>query len=344
MTREPASLRLAGVAAAPGGAAVLHEVDLEVEAGTCTAVLGPSGAGKTTLLRVVAGLEPASSGTVLVGDDDVTDLPPHRRQIGVVFQEPRLFPHRTVRDNVAFGLEVAGVDTGERRDRADALLGRVGLADLGDRTVEGLSGGEQQRINLARALAVDPRVLLLDEPLSSVDPERRDDLRAVIVEAATGVTRVHVTHDRAEAAQLGDRIAVLVDGDLRQHAPPREVFEQPCDATVARMLGAVVLEGVVRDGRFLLDGGAIPVDGDDGPAALAVQPGSVRLGTGPLSGTVVSCAYRGADARVVLELGDGTSLPADVAPSECPAVGATIAVDLAVVHRLARPSEPGAST
>lgn len=343
MTRAPASLRLAGVAAAPGDATVLHAVDLEVEAGTCTAVLGPSGAGKTTLLRVVAGLEPASAGTVLVGDDDVTDLPPHKRQIGVVFQEPRLFPHRTVRDNVAFGLEVAGVDRDERTDRADELLGRVGLADLGDRTVEGLSGGEQQRINLARALAVEPQVLLLDEPLSSVDPERRDELRAVIAEVATGVTRVHVTHDRAEAAQLGDRIAVLIDGVLKQHARPREVFEQPCDATAARMLGAVVLRGTVRDGRFDLDGGSIPVDGPDGPAALALQPGSVRLGDGPLSGTVVSCAYRGADARVVVRLGDGTELPAHTAPDDCPPVGATIAVDLPVVHRLPSSTDEGPS-
>lgn len=329
-------LVLQGVAAAPGGAEVLSGVDLEVPSGSCTAVLGPSGAGKTTLLRVVAGLEPAAAGSIRAGGRDLTDLPAHQRRVGVVFQEPRLFPHRAVRDNVAFGLEVAGVAADERHRRAGELLDRVGLADLGDRTVEGLSGGEQQRINLARALAVDPDVLLLDEPLSSVDPERRDALLAVIAEATAGLTRVHVTHDRGEAAEVGDRVAVLLGGRIVQHAPAQQLFEQPHDAAVAAMLGATVLAGDVRDGRLRLPAGEVAVDGPDGPTAVAVRPEAVRLGSGPLRATVTAATYRGATVRVVLDLGDGTELPADVGPDTAARVGATIDVDILHLHRLHR--------
>jgi len=333
---DASGLALSGVAARPGGADVLSGVDLEVAGGTCTAVLGPSGAGKTTLLRVVAGLEPAATGTIRIGGRELTDLPAHRRRVGVVFQEPRLFPHRTVRDNVAFGLEVAGVGAAQRRDRATELLDRVGLAGLGDRTVEGLSGGEQQRINLARALAIDPDVLLLDEPLSSVDPERRDGLLAVIDEATAGLTRVHVTHDRAEAAEVGDHIAVLLGGRIVQHASPRELFERPHDAEVARMLGATVLTGEVRDGKLRLPAGEVALDGPDGPAAVAVRPEAVRLGRGGLRATVTAATYRGTTVRVTLDLGDGIELLADVGPDAAPRVGATIDLDIAHLHRLHR--------
>lgn len=327
-------LQLTDVAAAPGGTPVLHDVTMRVPTGTCTAVLGASGAGKTTLLRVVAGLEPATAGSVHVAGRDLTDVPTHRRRVGVVFQEPRLLPHRTVRDNVAFGLEVAGVDRTERHRRADELLARVGLADTGDRTVEGLSGGEQQRINLARALAVEPDVLLLDEPLSSVDPERRDDLRTVIAEAAAGLTRLHVTHDRAEAAEVGDRIAVLADGTVAQHAAARALFEAPATTAVATLLGATVLRGHVRDGRLELPAGRIGLQGPDGPATIAVRPEDVTLGAGPLQATVVRTAYRGAVLRVVLALDDDTVLPADVPPATTVTAGSTIAFDLARIHRL----------
>ncbi len=337
---DRAGLSLVGVGASPGGTPVLGGVDLDVPTGTCTAVLGASGAGKTTLLRVVAGLEPATAGRVHVAGRDVTALPAHRRRVGVVFQEPRLFPHRTVRDNVAFGLEVAGVGADERRDRAETLLDRVGLAGTGDRTVEGLSGGEQQRINLARALAVDPDLLLLDEPLSSVDPERRDDLRTVIAETTAGMTRVHVTHDRAEAAEVGDHVAVLLRGAIAQHDPARTVFEAPRTAGVAALLGATVLHGEVRDGMLHLAGGAVPLDGPDGRAAVAVRPESVRLGDGPLRGTVVRSTYRGATQRVVVDLGDGGDLAVDVGADTTYATGATIDLDLVRPHRL----DDGATT
>lgn len=331
---DPTGLQLVGVAAAPGGAAVLQAIDLEVAAGTCTAVLGPSGAGKTTLLRVVAGLEEASAGTISIGGKDVTRVPAHRRRVAVVFQEPRLFPHRTVRDNVTFGLEVAHVDAATRAGRADELLDRVGLTGLAERTVEGLSGGEQQRINLARALAVEPAVLLLDEPLSSVDPERRDDLLSLIAEVTAGLTRLHVTHDRAEAAEVGDRVAVMLGGRIVQHAPARELFERPCNAEVATMLGAAVLTGTVRDGMLELPAGQVFVDGPDGAAIVAVRPESVRLGDGPLRATVTSVTYRGATLRVVLDLGDGTRLPADVDPGTNVPVGSTVPLDLTHLHRL----------
>lgn len=333
-------LVLTDVTATPGGTAVLRDVDLAVPTGTCTAVLGASGAGKTTLLRVVAGLQQVAAGRVHVAGRDVTDVAAHRRRVGVVFQEPRLFPHRTVRANVAFGLEVAGVARDERDGRAEDLLERVGLTGTGDRTVEGLSGGEQQRINLARALAVDPDVLLLDEPLSSVDPERRDDLRAVIAEAAAGLTRLHVTHDRAEAAEVGDQIAVLLDGTIAQHAPARDLFEAPASEDVAAMLGATVLRGEVRDGRLHLPAGTIHLDGADGPAAIAVRPEAVDVGDGPLRATVLRTTYRGSAVRIVLDLGDGTTLPADVPPDTDLVAGATITFDLPRRHRLPHGARP----
>ncbi len=327
-------LRLEGVTATPGGARVLDGLDLAVPAGTCTAVLGPSGVGKTTLLRVVAGLERVAAGRVLVDDRDVTDVPTHRRRVGVVFQEPRLFPHRSVRDNVAFGPEVAGASADQRRARADDLLDRVGLAGLGDRTVEGLSGGEQQRINLARALAVEPDVLLLDEPLSSVDPTQRDGLRAVIAAATAGLTRVHVTHDLAEAAEVGDHVAVLLGGRIAQHDAPRTLFRAPGDVAVARLLGTTVLHGDVRDGRLQLPDGWLEVGGPDGRAAVAVRPEDVRIGSGPLRATVEGTTFRASTVRVDLDIGDGTTLPVDAPPDTDVTSGATIAVDVTHAHRL----------
>jgi len=337
-TAAAAGLALQGVAASPGGVAVLRDVDLVVPVGTTTTVIGPSGAGKTTLLRVVAGLTPAAAGRVLVDGRDLTDVPAHRRGVGVVFQEPRLFPDRTVADNVAFGLEMVRVPRPERRRRAVELLDRVGLGGTADLPVHGLSGGEQQRVNLARALAVHPPVLLLDEPLAAVDPDRREDLRALLAEVTAGVTTLYVTHDRAEAAELGDAVAVVVEGRLVQHTPPEELFQRPASGAVARLVGASnLLHGDVRAGVLAVAGGRLPMAGPDGPATIAVRPERVVLGRGPLRATVVATRFVGSHVRVDLRAADGTTLVADVAPTDAPVTGADVAVDLPDPWRLPDP-------
>lgn len=338
-------LRLDDVSARPGGVAVLDHVDLTVDAGTTTTLVGPSGAGKTTLLRVVAGLEAAATGSVHVGDRDLTPTPVHRRRIGVVFQEPRLLPHRTVIDNVAFGLEAAGTGRDERRARAAALLEAVGLAAVADTGVTSLSGGEQQRVNLARALAVDPPVLLLDEPLAAVDAERREELRTLVADLTADRTTLHVTHDLAEAAELGDRVAVLLGGRVVQHGPPREVLDHPADVDVARFVGATtLLAGTVRDGVLLVagaDGDAWPlhpVGGPDGPATVAVRPEHVRVtayaGEGPPPGVVETCSYRGTHVRLRVRLPGGATVAADVAADEARGPGARVTIGLRHAHRL----------
>lgn len=341
----PAALRLSGVEAAPGGARVLHGVDLVVPAGATTVLVGPSGVGKTTLLRVVSGLERAVAGRVEVGGRDVTTAAPHRRRLGVVFQEPRLLGHRSVGGNVALGLGTGRVTADERAARVEQLLAAVGLAGLGDRAVGGLSGGEQQRVNLARALAPDPRVLLMDEPLAAVDPARRAALRSLVARLTTDRTVLHVTHDLTEAAELGDRLAVLLDGRIVQEGTPRDVLEHPATAAVAALVGAdVLLGGVVRRGRFHLgDGGpaVATVGGADGPAALAVRPEHVVLDdTGPLRGQVVASTYRGDHARVTLVLDDDQQVAAHVAVDDAPAVGTSVGATLRHHHRLPTTEAP----
>ena len=201
---------------------ILAGLDLELPAGELTALVGPSGAGKTTLLRAIAGLQRVESGTIDLGGSPIVDLPAHRRGVGLVFQQPRLLPHLNVIDNVAFPLRLARVARAERTERARALLSEVGLAGMADRGVRGLSGGEQQRVALARALSARPRLLLLDEPLSALDPARRDELRDLIAAIVRehGLTTLLVTHDRAEAARLGDSLAIMLEGHVVQTRRP----------------------------------------------------------------------------------------------------------------------------
>ena len=211
------TLELRGIELARGGKTILDGVSLTVADGEIVCLTGPSGSGKTTLLRVIAGLAAPDAGTVVFAGADLRDVPVHRRGFGLVFQDHALFPHRDVASNVAFGLRMQGVHRRELASRVAAQLELVGLADAGRRDVTTLSGGEQQRVALARALAPRPRLLLMDEPLASLDRELRDrlalDLRRIL--RAVGISAIHVTHDLAEAATVGDRtvaLASLVDG------------------------------------------------------------------------------------------------------------------------------------
>lgn len=327
---------------APGGAPVLRNLDLEVPDGTRTVLVGPSGAGKTTLLRAICGLERASAGSVAIGDHSVEGLPAHRRRCAMVFQEPRLLPNLDLVDNVAFALRGAGVRQSERRARARDLLGEVGLGGFGDRNVSGLSGGEQQRVALARALCPEPELLLLDEPLAAVDPNRRAALLRLIVELQRqrGVTMLAVTHDRGEAAELGERVALMLEGQIIQHDRPWELFERPAGAAVAGFFGANVVRGPVRSGQLLLGEAGIPVPGPDGKATLTIRPERVLLDPASrLRMTVVEATYVGTYVRLALK-GSDASLEAHCDVAVAPPAGAEVGVTLPQ-DRLWRIPDPG---
>ena len=239
-------LALRGVEVRFGDVPAVTGADLDLGAGELLALLGPSGCGKSTLLRAIAGLEPLAAGTISLDGDDITAVSPEVRPFGLMFQDHALFPHRNVGQNVEFGLRMNDVDPGARRERVVELLELVGLAGYERRAVTTLSGGEAQRVALARALAPAPRVLLLDEPLGSLDRHLRDrligELPAVL--DATGTAAIHVTHDHDEAFALGDRVGVMHDGRLHQVDPPSEVWAAPRSLVVARILGHTnVIEG-----------------------------------------------------------------------------------------------------
>lgn len=342
-----AGLRCHGLAVAPGGATVLHDVDLEVAAGSLTVLVGPSGAGKTTLLRAIAGLEDVAAGTIELGGRDLAGVATHERAIAVVFQEPRLFPSLDVADNVSFALRMGGMPATERRAVAAGLLEDVGLGGFDNRSVRHLSGGEQQRVGLARALAGNPELLLLDEPLAAVDPNRRDDLRRLVrrLQRERAVTAVYITHDRADAAELGDRVAVMIEGRIIQHARPDELFERPRSAVVARFFGSSnLLTGIVRDGRLPVGPASIEVPGPDGPATVTIRPEQVVLDAdGPLELTVRECAYHGSYVRLLLadHGGSGLAIEAHAAPATAPSLDQSVRVTLpaASLWRLPEPDE-----
>lgn len=324
-------LRCCDLTVARSGSVILRRVSLEVPSGSRTVLVGPSGAGKTTLLRAIAGLEPVEAGLLELGGRPLNGVPSHKRKIAFVFQEPRLLPHFDVLENVAFGLRVAGVRRRERRERAKELLNEVGLAALAGRCVQGLSTGEQQRVALARALCVEPELLLLDEPLAAVDPNRREGLRRLIVriQEQRALTTVLVTHDRAEAAELGQRVALMLEGRIIQHDEPQSLFERPASPAVARFFGAAnLLRGHVVDGLLRVGDVQVPVQGADGEAAFVIRPERLRISEGsPLRAEVREAAYMGSHVRLLLRR-DGLVLEAHVASDEVPPVGAVVGVEL----------------
>jgi len=261
------------------GQLVLAEISLTVDEGEILVLLGPSGSGKTTILRLISGFETPDEGAIMVDGEEVTGLPPERRNFGMVFQHYALFPHMTVADNIAFGLESRNIDREEIEGRVSEVLELVDLADFGARRVQEISGGQQQRVALARALAPHPRVLLLDEPLSNLDPELRERTRRQLRQAIrrVGLTAVWVTHEQEEAFDVGDRVALLERGSLAQVGPPEELYLEPQSRFVAAFVGrASVLMGEqkadgrvqIGDGRFRGHGVCWPAD-----AAAPVEPG-----------------------------------------------------------------------
>jgi ABC-type Fe3+/spermidine/putrescine transport system ATPase subunit len=312
-----------------GKTLALAGVDLAVPAGEIVALLGPSGCGKTTLLRIVAGLEQPDQGRVLLEGADLLGLPVHRRNFGLMFQEFALFPHRTVFENVAFGLRMAAGDqrpsAAQINRRVAEMLELVNLAGYGDRSIFALSGGERQRVALARSLAPNPRLLMLDEPLGSLDRALREELMSElrVILKGVGVTALYVTHDQQEALAVADRIVVMNRGRIEQVGAPPQVYAQPANEFVARFLGFQNLLPAVVDwarselittplGQFLLAEDA-PKGPDNRPLLLLIRPqAALRIephqddlpgdGVNRLYGVVQSVSFRGDYQRIAVEV------------------------------------------
>ncbi len=312
-----------------GAVAALDDVSVDFADGEFFGLLGPSGSGKTTLLRAVAGFVDLDAGEIRIDGVPVADRPVHRREIGMVFQNYALFPHLTVRDNIAFGLAVRGRPRSEIDAEVRRMLGLVRLAGLEARKPRQLSGGQQQRVALARALVTRPRVLLLDEPLGALDKRLRQEMQVELkrIQRAVGITAIFVTHDQEEALTLSDRIAILNEGRILQIGPPTEVYERPATSFAARFLGdANVLEGRVVAGGIEVAGigvvraaGRLPPVGE--LARLAIRPekfsiGSAGDGTAPdsnrIRGVVRHVVYSGTSITYQVEVGQVSTWIFDV--------------------------------
>ena len=268
-----ASLDVDRVEVAYGAVKVLKQVSLAVRPGEFVALLGSSGCGKTTLLRAISGFVPVSSGRILVEERDTTGLPPDKRDMAMVFQSYALWPHMTAAGNIGYGLKLRGWDRARIVQRVNQMLAMLKLDGLGERMVTQLSGGQRQRVALGRALAIDPRILLLDEPLSNLDARIREDVRHEIkaLQNKLGITAIHVTHDREEAMVMADRIVILDAGEIAQAGAPEEVYNRPASPFVASFMGA----GNIVRLQARSDGGALLLGAGDHSNQIRVPPGSV---------------------------------------------------------------------
>ncbi len=310
-------VRLEGVVKRFDDMVAVDGITVEIPRGSFFALLGPSGCGKTTTLRMIGGFEEPTEGRIFLGDQDVVGLPPYKRDVNTVFQSYALFPHMSIEDNIAFGLERKGVPKGELKGRVAEMLELVGLAGFGKRKPRQLSGGQQQRVALGRALVNHPRVLLLDEPLGALDLKLRKHMQLELkrIQHEVGITFVHVTHDQEEAMTMADQIAVMNRGHIEQLGQPQELYERPGTAFVAGFLGASnLLSGKVEgpDAIRLDDGTVVraTVDGRTGPVAAGVRPEKITIGAGggvnELPGTVSESAYIGVATQVVVRTAAGT--------------------------------------
>jgi thiamine transport system ATP-binding protein len=324
-------LEIEGLVVRYGDTTAVDHVDLAAGEAEVVAILGPSGCGKTSVLRAVAGLETPAAGRIRLDGRDVTAVPVHRRGIGLMFQDFALFPHRDVEANVAFGLRMRGDGRSAIRERVAEVLDLVGMTGYGHRKVFELSGGEQQRVALARALAPAPRLLMLDEPLGSLDRTLRDRLVAELRElfGRLGITTLYVTHDQTEAFTVADRVVLMRAGRVVQQGTPEEVWGQPADELAARFLGFTNLVPVdVEDGIAATPWGPVPVGGVAGPRLLLIRPDGLVLGGGPVTGKAQGAAFRGDHFRVTVATEAGPVLDADIAAGAVPAMGDTVAMTI----------------
>jgi putative spermidine/putrescine transport system ATP-binding protein len=321
--RHPAELRMEDLDRRFGSTAAVSRLNLVVEAGSLVALLGPSGCGKTTTLRMIAGFEPPDHGRIVLAGRDITGLPPHHRALGMVFQNYSLFPHKTVGENVAFGLRMAGMSRADRDVEVRRMLDLVKLSGYADRYPAQLSGGQQQRVALARSLVPNPRVLLLDEPLGALDKGLRESMQFELrsMQQRFGITTVLVTHDQEEALSMSDRIAVMSRGRILQVGSAAEIYDRPATRFVAEFLGAANIfegrpisgEGGTRIEIMGLEGNVIhfmaPTNSLSGDQiVLSVRPERVLIGPAAeglpnrLQATVLSAAFRGTYAAYQLHV------------------------------------------
>ena len=346
-----------------GPTAVVSGINLAIEEGEMFTLLGPSGCGKTTLLRLVAGFYSADEGEILFDEQRVNDVPPHQRGIGMVFQNYALWPHMTVFDNVAYGLKLQKIDRSKVADQVKSGLEKVKLTGLGDRYPGQLSGGQQQRVALARALVLNPKILLLDEPLSNLDAKIRIQVRAEIrkLQKELGITTVYVTHDQEEALTLSDRIAVFNQGQVLQVGPPKELYERPANRFVADFIGINnLIEGTVLEvdaalrrlrvktafGEMvgLADGRLKAND----RCLLCIRPengsidGAAAAGRNLLSGRITFAAYMGNALRYDVELVQGVIFKIDIRDpwhhQQLP-MGSSVSINVPVTSTVAIPAE-----
>ncbi|MCI5076114.1 ABC transporter ATP-binding protein [Oricola sp.] len=332
--RERGYLILDAVTAMYGETVAVDKITLEIDKGELLSLLGPSGCGKTTTLRMIAGFVPPASGHITINGKDITNRPPHKRNIGVVFQSYALFPHLSALENVAYGLRMRHVPAAERLERAKAALETVGLAPFAERLPGNLSGGQQQRVALARALVIEPEVLLLDEPLSNLDANLRSEMRDEIrtLQQRLGITTIFVTHDQQEALSMSDRIAVMSGGVISELGTPTMLCDAPKTAFTARFLGArTVLSGDVEGGVFQSKG--VSCSGAPDSATLMVlrasrlRPSDNPSGPLSLSGTISSVNYLGETFEIDLASASGPVrliIPSDM---PTPVVGAVTRVE-----------------
>ena len=298
----------------------LDHVDIDVRSGEFLTLLGPSGSGKTTLLMVLAGFTRPDFGSLRFGDREVIRMPPHRRDVGMVFQNYALFPHMTVAGNIAFPLRMRGVSKGDMGERVESALSTVQLDGFADRRIDQLSGGQKQRVALARAIVFEPRILLMDEPLSALDKKLRDHMQIELrhLHEKLGMTTVYVTHDQREALTMSDRVAVINHGRLVQCDAPRTIYDHPASPFVANFIGESTLVPVeVVDGMAVLNGQALRVPGDlpDSGCQLMLRPERLTVlpeGDHPdfnvFPGTVDEVVYQGESFVAYVTLRDGTQV------------------------------------
>ena len=320
----------------------VKEIDIELQSGEFLTFLGPSGCGKTTTLQIVGGFVTPSRGLITIGGKDVTNLPPYKRNVGMVFQNYALFPHMTINDNVAFGLKMRGVPVAERKTRVRQALEMVRLESFGERLPSQISGGQQQRVALARALVIRPDVLLLDEPFGALDKQLRDQMRFELreLQKELRISTIFVTHDQDEALSMSDRIVVMSKGRVEQIGTPIEVYEKPRTRFVAAFMGHVNIlpvQGFDAAARSLRAGGIdLPAGNDPGPGtSVVIRPESLTLtptGSAEAQGRIIGETYLGANIQYVVELSPDqrlTTLRPNRAQDQAPRVGDRVMIAVA---------------
>jgi len=335
------SLILRNISKRFGNVIALDNFNLEVGVGELVALLGPSGCGKTTALRVVAGLEHQDSGTVLVANENISDVPAHKRNMGMVFQAYSLFPNLTVEENVAFGLQMRKVSKHVRLKKAHELLDLVGLDSQSKRFTHQLSGGQQQRVALARALAFEPEILLLDEPLSALDAQVRVNLREEIrrLQLSLGTTTLFVTHDQEEAMALSDRVGVMNNGVLEQIDTPDTLYNKPATSFVANFVGTMNrIPAQLSDGHVQLFGKMIPVlknSNESGKVIALVRPESISIKSteSDANAKVLTRLFMGASSNIVCQTKDGTVIQSLMSSAESGDLHPGSAVKLEVTNK-----------